>query len=449
MRLAVPLMLAQMVNVLYSVVDRVFIGHIAADGTFALTGVGVAFPIVTITTAFTNMCGLGAAPLFSMERGRKNDAAAAQIMGNSVFLMILFSALIITVVSVFKTPLLTLFGASEEVLPFASRYISIYVLGTFFSMFYVAMNPFINAQGFGTVGMATVISGAAVNIVLDYLFIYPLGMGVAGAAWATVISQTISALISFFFITGRRVAIRLRPALLRPQRAVLKKILSLGFTPFMMSITTSVVQVMYNSALQRHGGHIYVTAMTVILSVREVFLMGMHGVTHGAQPVISYNYGAGLNDRTMRSIRFMGIFIVIYSAAVWLLLTIFPGQILRVFNDDPTLLAVGPRVLRIFFATQVFMAMQSLGQNTFLALGMAKYGIFFSMLRKIVIVAPLILILPQFFEEPVIGVFFAEPISDVIGAAACFTTMYFAVWRKLKAGEPVGLFRREHYGLRP
>ncbi len=431
-RLAVPLMIAQIINVLYSIVDRIYIGHMEGVGQLALTGVGVAFPVITIITAFTNLCGMGGAPLFSMARGKGNDERASQILGNACSLLLILAVILMVLGFTFKRPILYLFGASNDTIFYAEEYLAIYLIGTPFSMLATGLNPFINAQGFAMRGMLTVLLGAVINIILDPILIFGADMGVQGAALATIFSQFVSAVWVMQFLTGKKVTIRLELRRMRLAANIVKPLVSLGISPFVMSMTNSVVQAMYNSSLQRYGGDVYVAAMTVITSIREVILMALHGVTNGAQPVIGYNYGAKLYRRTREGIRFMGVFCVLYTLVVWLVLLIFPGPVIHLFNNDPDLLQVGEMGVRIFFSMQLLMALQSTGQNTFLALGMSRQATFFSLFRKVILVVPLILILPHLFGLGAIGVFLAEPISDVIGGIACFTTMMLVVWRRLK-----------------
>lgn len=430
-RLAVPLMVAQIINVLYSIVDRIYIGHMEGVGKLALTGVGVAFPVITVITAFTNMCGMGGAPLFSMERGKGNEERARSIMGNACTMLLILAALLTVLALAFKRPVLYLFGASDDTFPFADDYLTVYLFGTVFSMLATGLNPFINGQGFAATGMLTVMIGAVTNIILDPILIFGFGMGVKGAALATILSQFISAVWVLHFLTGKKVTIRLERRCLRLSGWIVKSILGLGLSPFIMSMTNSAVQIMYNSSLQMYGGDIYVAVMTVITSIREVILMALHGVTNGAQPVIAYNYGAKLYDRTRESIRFLGKFAVLYTLVVWLVLLAIPGPILHIFNGDPDLIETGESAVRLFFSMQLFMALQTTGQNTFLSLGMAKQASFFSLFRKVILVIPLILILPR-LGLGTTGIFLAEPISDVIGGTATFTTMMLTVWPKLK-----------------
>ncbi len=431
-RLAVPLMIAQIINVLYSIVDRIYIGHMEGVGQLALTGVGVAFPVITIITAFTNLCGMGGAPLFSMARGKGSDERASQILGNACSLLLILAVILMALGFTFKRPILYLFGASDDTISYADEYLTIYLMGTPFSMLATGLNPFINAQGFAMRGMLTVLLGAIINIILDPILIFLAGMGVEGAALATIFSQFVSAVWVLHFLTGKKATIRLELRRMRLSANVVKPLISLGISPFVMSMTNSIVQAMYNSSLQRYGGDVYVAAMTVITSIREVILMALHGVTNGAQPVIGYNYGAKLYRRTREGIRFMGVFCVLYTLVVWLVLLLFPGPVIHLFNNDPGLLQVGEMGVRIFFSMQILMALQTIGQNTFLALGMSRQATFFSLFRKVILVVPLILILPHLFGLGATGVFLAEPISDVIGGIACFTTMMLLVWRKLK-----------------
>lgn len=441
-RLAVPLMIAQIINVLYSLVDRIYIGHMEGVGQLALTGVGVAFPVITIITAFTNMCGMGGSPLFAMARGKGNDRRASAVLGNACALLLILAVVLMALGFAFRRPLLYLFGASDETISYAEDYLIIYLIGTPFSMLATGLNPFINAQGFAVRGMLTVLLGAVINIVLDPILIFGAGMGVQGAALATIFSQFVSAVWVLHFLTGKKATIRLELRQMRLSFRIVGPLLGLGVSPFVMSMTNSVVQAMYNSSLQFYGGDVYVAAMTVITSIREVILMALHGVTNGAQPVIGYNYGAKLYHRTREGIRFMGWFCVLYTLVVWLILLLFPGPVIHLFNNEPELLEVGEFGVRLFFSMQLFMALQSIGQNTFLALGMSRYATFFSLFRKVILVAPMILILPRLFDLGTTGVLLAEPISDVIGGSACFTTMMFAVWRRLKREE-----RQEEKGM--
>ncbi|WP_366027127.1 MATE family efflux transporter [uncultured Flavonifractor sp.] len=426
--MAVPMTVAQLINILYNVVDRMYLGRL--PGHLALTGLGLCLPIISIVMGFANLCGMGGSPLCSICRGRGEDEEAEQIMGNSFALLLLLGASLTVLCLIFRRPILYLFGASDVTFPYANDYLTIYILGTLFVMISLGMNPFINAQGFSRMGMVTVAVGAAVNIVLDPIFIFLLGMGVRGAALATVISQACSAVWVLKFLTGRRALLKLRLSALRLQAGRVKRILSLGTSGFVMSMTNSLAQVLCNASLETYGGDLYVGVMTVINSIREIITMPVQGITNGCQPVLGYNYGAGQYDRVRQGIRFTTVLTVGYSMAAWAVVMLLPGPLIRIFNDEADLIAAGIPAFRIYFATFFFMAFQFIGQSTFVGLGRSRSAVFFSLLRKAFIVAPLTLILPLvgFGAD---GVFLAEPISNVLGGLACILTMYFTVYRRL------------------
>ena len=427
-RLSLPLILAQLVNVLYSVIDRIYIGRMPGVGVTVLAGVGLTFPIITMVSAFAALAGNGGAPLCSIARGEKNEEKAERIMGNS-FTMLLFFGVVCTFVGLLiKEPLLWALKASEETFPYANDYLTIYLMGSVFVMISLGLNPFINAQGFTRRGMTTVVIGAAANIILDPIFIYALDMGVKGAALATVIAQGLSALYTLQFLTGKRCILRLRLRTMKPDFAIIGRILSLGFSNFTMKLTESAVQLVCNLQLSTFGGDMYITAMTVINSVRQVIMMPMHGLSEGMQPVVGYNYGAKRYDRVKSGIRFMAMICMIYAFGVWGIAELFPGGLIRIFNQDPALMEVGVPSMRLYFAAFFAMWMQMAGQYSFVSLGKAKQATFFSLLRKAIIVVPLTLILPNFIG--VNGVFWAEVVSDLVGSAACFTTFMLTVWRK-------------------
>ena len=435
-RLAIPMTLAQLINVLYNIVDRIYIGRIPKYGTLSLTGLGVCFPLITIVIAFANLIGMGGAPLFSIERGRGNEEEAALIMGNS-FSLLIFLGIFLTVLGLaFKTPLLWLLGASRQTLPYAQSYITIYLLGSTFVLISLGLNSFINAQGFGGTGMITVAIGAVLNVILDPLFIYVFHMGVQGAALATVLSQFVAAVWTLRFLTGPRTIIRLKLSAMGWNRRRISRIVSLGMAGFIMSITNSLVQMVNNAALQNWGGDIYVAVITVINSIREVVQMPITGISGSSQPVMSFNYGARYYDRVRSTIRIMGIMLCLYTLLIWGLLSLFPEFFIRIFNHDPALIQAGVPSMHIYFFGYVCMALQFTGQAVFQALGKAKNAIFFSIFRKVVIVIPLIFILPSFGGLGVNGVFMAEPVSNLIGGSACFATMILKVYRKLDDGDP-------------
>ena len=406
LQMALPMTVAQLINILYNVVDRMYLGKL--PGHLSLTGLGLCLPIISILMGFANLCGMGGAPLCSIHRGKGEDGEA----------------------EAFRRPILYLFGASDLTFPYANDYLTIYLLGTLFVMIGLGMNPFINAQGFSRMGMMTVALGAAVNIVLDPIFIFALDMGVRGAALATVLAQGCSALWVLKFLTGRRALLQLRWNTLRLQAARVRRILALGTSGFVMSMTNSLVQVLCNASLQHYGGDLYVGVMTVINSIREVVSMPVQGITNGCQPVLGYNYGAGEYERVRRGIRFTTVLTVGYSVAAWALVMAVPELLIRIFNDEPELIAAGIPAFRLYFAAFFCMSFQFIGQSVFVGLGRSRGAVFFSLLRKAFIVAPLTLLLPG-LGMGVDGVFAAEPVSNVLGGLACLLTMYVTVYRRL------------------
>lgn len=435
LRLAGPMTLAQLINLLYNIIDRMYIGHLPKDSTLALTGLGLTFPILMLVTAFTNLFGMGGAPLFSIARGKQDNKRAARIMGTT-FTMLFLSGILLTILGLlFKKPLLYLFGASDSTFPFADTYLSIYLLGNVFVMFSLGMNNFINAQGFAKKGMLTVLIGAVLNIILDPVFIFILDMGVAGAALATILSQMISALWVLRFLTGKETLIRLTRDNLHIHLPLLGEIISLGASGFIMSFTNSAVQIVCNASLQNFGGDIYVGVMTVINSIREVVSMPVQGITNAAQPVMGFNYGAKKPLRVREGIRFMSLVCILYTTAIWIILLIFPKPFIHLFNSNSQLLQLGVPSMTIYFFGFFMMSFQFSGQSTFVALGRSKSAIFFSLFRKVIIVIPLTLLLPHVGGLGVYGVFLAEPISNFIGGGACFLTMMRTVWPELKKQE--------------
>lgn len=430
---AAPLMLAQLVQLLYNIVDRIYLGHLGDQNSLALTGVGLVFPIVTLITAFSSLFGMGGVPLFSIARGEGKEEKAGKIMGNS-FALLLLSAVVLTACGyLFSKPILFAFGAGEASYVYAREYLRIYLAGTVFSMISAGMNGYINAQGFPKIGMLSVVVGAAANILLDPVFIIWLDMGVSGAALATVISQLLSAAWVVRFLFGRKPDISLSPKIIRIDRQVTKEICKLGTSNFVMAGTNCLVQVACNSTLQAYGGDIFIGVMTVTNSVREIFHLPVSGLMGGAQPVISFNYGARAYGRVKEAIRFNTVIGVVYTMVSWLFVVLFPEFWFRIFSDDLTLLQTGVPMLRIYFFGFVFMSLQFAGQSVFQAVGDAKHAIFFSLLRKAFIVVPLTLVLPA-VGFGVTGVFLAEPVSNIIGGLASYLTMRMTVYRRLGDG---------------
>ena len=435
--LAIPLTVAQLTVVLYNVVDRAFIGHIDAVGRDAFTGIGLVMPATYIITAFANLCGAGGAPLFSIARGRGKDEEASRIMGVSFTLLLLLGAALTAGFYLFQTPFLYLVGGSDSTVVHARSYLQIYLTGVIPVMIGLGMNPFINAQGFGKVGMMTTLLGSVVNLALDPLLIFGLHMGVQGAALATVIAQFCSAIWVMAFLTGRRTVLRLERRSMGLEAPILRRICGLGLTGFTFSVTNSLVQALGNAQLQPwgaagQGGDLYVAAMTAIVSIREIVFQPIRGLTQGAQPVLGYNFGAGKYSRVRESIRFLTVSCLGYNILVWALLLAFPRAFILLFNDDPALLAAGAPAMRIYYAAYVMMSFQMIGQNTFVALGRAKNAVFFSLFRKVILVVPLMVLLPRLWGLGAYGVFASEPVSDILGGAACYITMMCTVWRDMK-----------------
>lgn len=431
LRQALPLTLSQLAALLYNIVDRIFIGHIKDVGFDCLTGIGLSLPFITMINAFTCLFGQGGSPVFSMARGKGDTKRASAVMHNS-FMLLTISALILTLVSqVFMKPLLYAFGAGDDSYYYAAAYLRIYLCGTILTMFASGMNYYISAQGFPQMAMITVFSGAGVNIILDPIFIFLLDMGIRGAAVATLISQAVSAVWVLMFLTGKNPKIRLHPKHIHPDMAVCGSIITIGFTGFIMEITNSISQIVCNRTLRRYGGEDYVGIMTIVNSVRSIMGVAVTGITTGAQPVMGYNYGAGLNKRVKSGIVATSLFAFAYTLLAWIIILLFPSFFIGLFSEDRELNDLAVRYLHIFFMAYVFMSLQYSGQSTFMALGMAKRAIFFSIFRKLLLVVPLTILLPHLLSDPVSGVFWAEPVSNVVGGTASFVTMYFTVYRKL------------------
>lgn len=435
LQLAVPMTVAQLINVLYNIVDRIYIGRIGEGAALALSGIGLTFPIITIIIAFANLFGMGGAPLCSIERGKGNLEKAEKIMGNAFSMLLLCSVLLTTVCLLFKEPILYLFGASADTFSYANEYITIYLFGSVFVMLGLGMNSFINAQGFAKFGMISVTIGAVLNLILDPIFIFTFDMGVKGAAFATVCSQGVSALWVLYFLTGKETILKLTKTNMKLQWSILKDIVSLGMSGFVMAITNSSVQIVCNATLSIYGGDIYIGIMTIINSVREVITMPLNGLTNGAQPVLGYNYGAKAYDRVKHSILFMSILCVAYTGIMWLMIVLFPSFFIHIFNNDVHIVENGIPAIQIYFFGYIFMSLQFSGQSVFVALNKSKQAVFFSIFRKIIIVVPLTIFLPQIAGLGVYGVFLAEPISNLVGGSAAYITMMLTVWPNLKKKE--------------
>ena len=436
LRLGLPIMLAELVHVLYNIVDRMYIGHMENGGTEALTGLGVCFPLITLIGAFANLCSTGGATLSTIARGQGDNERAERILSTAFTFLLLVGGFLSVLLFVTAPYTLRLLGGDETSLLYALPYFRIYVIGTIPVLISLGMNPFINAQGFPRVGMVTVILGALMNIGLDPLFIYVFQMGVMGAALATVLSQLASAVWVLAFLTGQKPVTRLRR--LGLDGTALKNVMKLGVTGFTFKVTNSVTQAIVNVMLKAWGGplsQLYIGAMGLLNSMREIMSLPLNGVTGAGQNVMSFNYGAKRFGRVSESIRFILLGGLTLNTFMWAMVMFVPRPMVRIFTDDQDLIELTVRCARIFFGAFPFMAFQVTGQNTFVGLNYPKHALCFSLLRKIVLVAPLTLLLPG-IGLGVEGVFWAEFISQVCGSHACFTTMYFVIWRKMKAQSP-------------
>ena len=434
---ALPMLVAQILNLLYNIVDRIYIARIPEVGTAALGAVGLCFPLIVIISAFANLFGSGGAPLFSIFRGKKEEQQAIHIM-NTSFSMLCFSAVILMVIGLtFAHPLLTLFGASKAALTYAVPYMMIYLLGTLPSMIAVGMNPFINAQGYSVIGMSSVAIGAVANLLLDPLFIFALGFGVCGAAIATVISQCLSAVFVLIFLTKKaELKVRfLRRNELSQSLNYAKNIISLGTAGFIMQLTNSLVTICCNNVLSVTGGDIYISVMTIVSSVRQLVETPIYAINEGTSPILSYNYGAGRPSRVRKAGIVMGIMIFGYTAVMWSLIILVPGALIQVFSSDATLIQDSIPALKQYFAAFIFMDLQYIGQTVFKSLNKKKQAIFFSLLRKVFIVVPLTYLMPYAMHMGTAGVFLAEPMSNIIGGSLCFITMLCTVLPELKRME--------------
>ncbi len=431
-RLGLPIMLAELVHVLYNIVDRMYIGHMENGGTEALTGLGVCFPLITLIGAFANLCSTGGSTLSTIARGQGDNQRAARIMSTAFTFLLLVGGVLSVLLFATAPYTLRLLGGDETSLPYALPYFQIYVIGTIPVLVSLGMNPFINAQGFPRVGMVTVILGAVLNIGLDPLFIFGFDMGVRGAALATVLSQLASAIWVLAFLSGEKPIVRL--ARLGIDGSELKNVMKLGVTGFTFKVTNSATQAIVNVMLKAWGGplsQLYIGAMSLVNSMREIMSLPLNGVTTSGQSVMSFNYGAKRYGRVSESIRFIFLGGLTINTLMWAMVLFVPRPMIRIFTDDQALIDLTVRCARIFFGAFPFMAFQVTGQNTFVALNYPKHALFFSLLRKIVLVAPLTLLLPG-LGLGVEGVFWAEFISQICGSLACFTTMYFVIWRKMR-----------------
>ena len=435
MSLAVPMTAAQLINVLYSVVDRMYLGRL--PGHLSLTGLGLCLPIISILMGFANLCGTGGAPLCSICRGRGDQEEAERVMGNAFTLLLIFGGAVTALFLIFKRPILYLFGASDATYPYADAYMTVYLLGTVFVMIGLGMNPFINAQGYSTVGMLSVTIGAVANLLLDPLFIFVFGFGVQGAAIATVISQTLSAVFVLYFLTRKsELKVRfVRKDEISECAGYAKNIVSLGTAGFIMQLTNSLVTICCNNVLSVTGGDIYISVMTIVSSVRQLVETPIYAMNEGTSPILSYNYGARRPARVRKAMCVMSAMILGYTAVMWSVIVLAPHALIGIFSSDAVLTADAVPALKQYFAAFIFMDLQYIGQTVFKSLNKKKQAIFFSLLRKVFIVVPLTYLMPYVLHMGTDGVFLAEPVSNVIGGSLCFITMLILVLPELKRME--------------
>ena len=434
-QMAVPAVVAQVINLLYNVVDRIYIGHIPEIGGLALTGVGLFTPILMLLTAFAMLAGSGGAPRAAIAMGQGDKEKAEKIMANC-FTVLLLLAVVLTVVFYFTAPtLLRLFGASDATLPYAVQYSRIYILGSVFVLIVMGMNTFVTTQGFAKISMLTTVIGAAINILLDPIFIFVLKLGVTGAALATILSQAISAVWILRFLTGKKTILKLRPRNMMLVPSIILPCLGLGLSSFVMVSTESILSISFTSSLARYGGDVAVGAMTVLTSINQLVSMSLSGICQGGQPLISFNYGARKLDRVKEAFLCQFFACVGYTTVFWILLMVAPGFFAGIFTSDAALVEYTSWALRIFLAGAFSVGFQISCQQTFVALGQAKICLFMACLRKLILLIPLIFILPHFFADKAFAVFLAEPVSDIL-AAIITTVTFFTFFRKmLKEGK--------------
>lgn len=439
-KLAVPTVVAQLINMLYNVVDRIYLGHIPREGSLALTGVGVCLPIILVVSAFAALVASGGAPKASIAMGRGDNDEAERILGSCFSFLIIISIMLSLVLIIFNRPMLLTFGASENTIDYASSYMTIYACGTIFVQMTLGMNAFITAQGKTTTSMLTVVIGAVMNIILDPIFIFVFGMGVKGAALATIMSQCVSSVWCIVFITGKKSLLRLKVKNMRIVPSLLLPCLALGISTFIMQSTESVISVCFNSSLLKYGGDIAVGAMTICTSVIQMVMLPLQGISQGAQPISSYSYGAGNKERVKKCYKYLLISSFTFSIIAWALILLFPQVFAKIFTPDPELVEYASKALRVYLGAIFVFGIQISCQMTFISIGNALSSVIVAVVRKFVLLIPLIYIVPHFFKDKTMGVFAAEPIADFIAVICTVTIFYFqfrASLSKLDEGEKI------------
>lgn len=430
LKLALPAILAQIINVLYNMVDRMYIGHIPKVGPSALTGVGVTMPVIMAISAFAALVSMGGAPRASIMLGRGEHPKAEKILGNCTVMLVIMAIILTAVFLIWGEPILMVFGASEATIGYALDYMRIYALGTIFVQLALGLNAFINAQGYAKIGMITVAIGALCNIVLDPIFIFSMSMGVKGAALATIISQAISSIFVVYFLTSKRSGLRIKLDNLKLDFQVILPCLALGLSPFIMQFTESVISVCFNTSLLKYGGNIAVGSMTILTSVMQFSMLPLQGLTQGAQPIISFNYGAENIDRVKRAFKLLLKISLSYSMLLWAVAMFIPDTFIYIFTSHGELATYTRWAIRIYMAASGIFGIQIACQQTFIAIGNAKTSVFLAVLRKVLVLIPLIFILPMFIENQAFAVFLAEPIADTI-AVSVTATLFYQTYKRL------------------
>lgn len=430
--LALPAIAAQIINLLYNVVDRIYIGHIPGEGSLALTGLGVTFPVIVLIAAFAALVGFGGAPRASIAMGKKDEAGAEEILGNCIVALVVLAGILTVVFFVFAKPVLFAFGASESTIGYAFDYLRIYVLGTVFVMISTGLNAFITSQGFATTAMKTVMIGAVLNIILDPVFIFGFSMGVQGAAVATVLSQMVSAGWVLLFLSGKKTILKIRKKNLRIKPAVIGPVLALGVSPFIMQATESVLSICFNTSLLKYGGDTAVGAMTILSSVMQAVMMPLQGMSQGMTPIVSYNYGAGQFDRVKKAFLLTLSVCLGYTFVLWLAAMTVPQFLTGIFTPDAELIGYCTWAMRIYMAGICLFGAQIACQQAFVAMGKAVQSLFLAVLRKLILLIPLIYILPSFLNDKVFAVFLAEPVSDVLAVMTTVLLFRMTVWKRIR-----------------
>lgn len=429
-KLALPAILAQVINLLYNLVDRMYIGHIPREGSATLTGVGVTMPVIMCISAFAALVSMGGAPRASIMMGKGKQDEAEKILGNCTTMLVVVALFLTGIIQLWGKDILMVFGASNITISYAWNYMQIYSVGTIFVQLALGLNAFINAQGFAGIGMLTVVIGAVCNIILDPVFIFGFHMGVRGGALATILSQGVSCVWIVCFLLGKRTTLRLKLKNMAPELSVMGPCITLGVAPFIMQFTESVLNICFNTSLLKYGGDIAVGAMTILSSIMQMSVLPVQGLTQGAQPIIGFNYGAKKTDRVKKTFRLLLVSCVGYTVGIWLICMLAPGLFIGIFTSSSEMVRFSKWAIRIYMACSLVMGVQMACQQTFIALGNAKTSVFLALLRKVILLIPLIYILPCCFSNKLFAVFLAEPVADVI-AVSTTALLFFREYRRL------------------